>query len=133
MGANGKTYSKLEAAARAYGAEHGVTSRAGGWLYRNGAPFVQGWRKYGQKLINLGLIVAQDADGNEPVDWRQITQYAVFERCGTVGCGRRATEEVSYNWRGGEERDTELVCTPCADGYERRPVLASFTRKPLES
>lgn len=54
---------------------------------------------------------------------------AQVTRCATVGCRRTATEEVSYHYRGEDEKTTERVCTPCADSYERRPVLARFTRK----
>jgi hypothetical protein len=131
MGA-AKTYKSLEAAARAYGAEHGVTSRKGGWLYRNGAPLVQGWRKYGTGLVINGDIVPVDADGNVPEDWRQRAGYKVIERCSTVGCRREATEEVSYHYRGEQEKTTERVCTSCARGYARRPVLVGVTRVPLD-
>ena len=115
-----KTYTTLEAAARRYGADHGITSRPGGWLYRNGAPFIQGWRNYGKSLVHRGVI-----------ERRGYHQWAIIPPCSTAGCTRRATEEISYRYRGGPERDTELVCTPDADGYERRPVLVDFTRKPL--
>lgn len=117
-----KTYTTLEAAARRVGASRGVTSRPGGWLYRNGRPFVQGWRTYGKSLVLAGYI-----------ERRGHKQFAVIPPCATVGCRRPATEVVSWNFRGAEERDTELACTPCADGYGRRPVLKHFTRRPLES
>ena len=52
-------------------------------------------------------------------------------KCDTVGCTRRATEEITYYYRGGDESDTDLVCTPCAEDYSRPPVRVGFTRKPL--
>jgi hypothetical protein len=58
-----RTYKKLEAAAKAYGAAHGVEGRPGGWIYRNGVAIVQGWRAYGLQLVQSGLIDPQDSDG----------------------------------------------------------------------
>jgi hypothetical protein len=68
-----------------------------------------------------------DLTSSSTVRWR-ITVTAL---CSTVGCKRPVAEEVTYKFRNAAERDTERVCTPCADGYERRVVLTSFTRRPL--
>ncbi|MGN6635685.1 MAG: hypothetical protein ACTHJ6_09530 [Oryzihumus sp.] len=57
------TFTSLEAAARAYGAEHGVEGRKGGWIYRRGQAVCQGWRAYGRLLVESGQITALDADG----------------------------------------------------------------------
>lgn len=51
-------------------------------------------------------------------------------KCATVGCQNTAVERVSYNYRGGE-RMSDDVCSECADGYSRRPVLHDFQRWPL--
>lgn len=59
-----KTYKTLEAAAKAHGAAHGVTGKAGGWIYRNGVAICQGWRSYGYLLVDAGLIDPQDRDGD---------------------------------------------------------------------
>lgn len=59
-----RTFKTLEAAARAYGAEHGVVGKAGGWLYRNGRAFCQGWREYGFRLVDSGVIDPVDVAGN---------------------------------------------------------------------
>lgn len=57
-------YGTLEAAARAYGARHGVSGRKGGWLHnRDGRLIVQGWLNYGQRLLRNGTVVAIDANG----------------------------------------------------------------------
>jgi hypothetical protein len=58
-------------------------------------------------------------------------RITVTALCGTIGCKRPVTEEISYTYRNDDVRDIERVCTPCADGYERRVVLTSFTRRPL--
>lgn len=65
MGANesAKPHKTLEAAAKAYGAAHGVTGKAGGWLYRNGTHLCHGWRSYGYRLVSAGIIDPQDETG----------------------------------------------------------------------
>jgi hypothetical protein len=79
-------------------------------------------------LVNVDWDMDLHVKGNGMDASQRITVTAL---CGTAGCKRPVAEEISYKYRGGEERDTELVCTPCADGYERRVVLTSFTRRPL--
>jgi hypothetical protein len=86
-----------------------------------------------EALENAGLVAVDwdmrfQAKGNGMEATQLIT---VTRLCGTVGCGRPVTELITYKWRNGDERDTEMVCTVCADGYERRVVLTSFTRRPL--
>lgn len=53
----------LEAAARAYGASHGVTGHSGGWLRRHGAVLCQGWHTYGVMLVNAHEIHVLDEVG----------------------------------------------------------------------
>jgi hypothetical protein len=81
------TYKNLEAAAKAFGKAHGVTGRAGGWLYRsNGARICHGWRDYGVLLIARGQVHVLDEHGRR-IDrektargltvraWRTLAQY----------------------------------------------------------
>lgn len=53
-------------------------------------------------------------------------------RCATVGCKRLPTVEITYDYRDEGEPTTDQVCGPCADSYERRPVLKNFTRRNLQ-
>jgi hypothetical protein len=54
------------------------------------------------------------------------------ERCATTGHGDRpATHEISYNYRGEDERTAEHVCSYCAESYANRPVLANFAMTSL--
>lgn len=79
-------------------------------------------------LVDVDWGMRFRAKGNGIEASQEITVTAL---CGTVGCCRPVAEEITYKYRGDEERDTERVCTPCADGCERRIVLTSFTRRPL--
>ena len=56
-----------------------------------------------------------------------------MSRCATVGCRNEATERIIYKYPGTAQRDTDDVCTPCADEYEHRPALRDFTRMPLDA
>lgn len=64
------TYTTLEAAAKAAGAEFGVQGGPGGWL-RYTLPGthtlvslgIQGWNEYGQRLVRRGVILALAEDG----------------------------------------------------------------------
>jgi hypothetical protein len=85
-------------------------------------------RRPAEALAQAGLA---DISVEPLLDGRGACRVTVTALCGTVGCKRPVTEEVSYRWRNGDERDTERTCTACADGYERRIVMASFTRRPL--
>lgn len=52
--------------------------------------------------------------------------------CSTVGhSDHPATHEISYNYRGEDERTTETVCLSCSKHYENRPVLVNLTVKIL--
>lgn len=86
-----------------------------------------------EALANAGLVSVDwdmrlQAKGN---GMEATTLITVTKLCGTVGCGRAVTELITYRWRNCSERDTEMVCSVCADGYERRVAMASFTRRPL--
>ena len=86
-----------------------------------------------EALANAGLVSVDwdmrlQAKGN---GMEATTLITVTKLCGTIGCGRAVTELITYRWRNCSERDTEMVCSVCADGYERRVVMASFTRRPL--
>lgn len=73
-----KTYTTLEAAARAYGKGHGVLGRAGGWLYKNGAPLrVQGWANYGQRLLIRRQIVPIGPDGQQWPGGKNVVGYTL--------------------------------------------------------
>lgn len=58
-----------------------------------------------------------------------ITEVTVGASCGTIGCKRDATHNLTYSFpesRDQVERDS--VCEPCGAGYVRRPTLrASLT------
>jgi hypothetical protein len=86
-----------------------------------------------EALENAGLVAVDwdmrlQAKGN---GMEATTLITVTRLCGTVGCGREVSELITYKYRNGDERDSEMVCSVCADGYERRVVLTSFTRRPL--
>jgi hypothetical protein len=86
-----------------------------------------------EALENAGLV-AVDWDmrlhvkGNG-LDASQL--ITVTKLCGTGGCGRPVAELITYRYRSETERTTDMTCSVCADGYERRVVLTSFTRRPL--
>lgn len=73
----------LEAAARDHGARNGVTGKPGGWLYRNGVAVCQGWRTYGESLVNAHAIYVLDEAGCR-VD-REKTATGIVER-GWAAC-----------------------------------------------
>lgn len=102
--------------------------RAEGRVVQNGRA-----RRTIEALENAGLVdVNWDMDlvtkGNGTQGLWRIT---VTRLCGSLSCGRAVTEEITYKYRNGDERDTDMVCSVCADGYERRVALTSFTRRPL--
>jgi hypothetical protein len=85
-----------------------------------------------EALEKAGLVSADwDAGGNGLQGFQGGQRITVTALCGSIGCKRPVAEEITYTYRNGGERETDLVCTPCADGYERRVVLTSFTRRPL--
>ena len=65
------------------------------------------------------------------VEGWQILSTRTVRRCATIGCKAEATELVTYYYRGQEGRCTDYVCIPCAESYERRPVLANLHRRPI--
>ena len=61
----------------------------------------------------------------------QILSTRVVRRCWTIGCKAGATEVITYHYRHQDGRSSDYVCTPRADGYQRRPVLVRFQRRPI--
>jgi hypothetical protein len=111
-----------------------LTKAQQGLLYRvraEGRIVENGRAKRTIETLEQAGLVDVDWGGDLTANGIARERITVTALCGTVGCKRPVTEEISYRWRNGDERDTERTCTACADSYERRIVMASFTRRPL--
>ena len=53
-----KSFGTLDAAARHWGAKHGVTCGLGGWVHdADGVALARGWRNYGLELERTGKVI----------------------------------------------------------------------------
>jgi hypothetical protein len=98
---------------------------------------LNGGRKNIRRLALQGYTdIRFEADGrfpDFPVSELLKSMKVRLRACATVGHANRiATHKISYNYRGREPRETEYVCTKCAESYGRQPVeLQNFESAPL--
>lgn len=93
---------------------------------------LHGGRSSIRRLSKQGVTAVRfSADGRLPdfqmAELLKSMRLPKQKMCATAGHGQLpATHKISYNYRGEEEKTTDLVCASCADSYSRRPVLQNF-------
>jgi hypothetical protein len=136
------SYEETAPVVREYFGTHAVTISqvffpGQGWVRKNCVAGRSAIRQFAKDGATAIAFAYKGRDADFQVDelftsmrTRKPTMQAL--RCATVGHGDHpATHEVSYNYRGGEETTTEMVCKSCADAYSCRPVLVGYTARKL--